>query len=43
MLIKKTSKNLNIKTKTFRVFASRQKGKVARVQFNPGRKKSKRS
>jgi len=42
MFIKKISKNPNVRTKTFRVFASRQKGKVARVQFKPVRKKSKK-
>ena len=41
MLINKVSKNPKVKAKTFRAFASRQKGKVARVQFKPGRKKSK--
>ncbi len=42
MFIKKISKNPNVRIKTFRVFASRQEGKVVRVQLKSVRKKSKK-
>jgi len=42
MFIKKILKNPNAKIKTFRAFAPWQEGKVARVQFKPVRKKSKK-